>query len=564
MKNKLWSALAALMLIWLLTAPAMAEMVDTVPYPPRTFLYIVDCSGSMADYQEVLNVGRQMLLDLLPPENTIVIAFAEAPRDVTDSLEFGGGTSVLAGIRAADKILEELWTDNPEQEVTAVLFSDMYSTVQADNNTVTLVKDEDETSVYSLENKELIDIASRWTDYVWGGKLRYYSLNWPYDSSEEMSKGVHIQFPVPPPPSENGNLFPSTVPGNADILKTCVEVYAGVLTGRSSGGWKSAASTWTDEVLTVALDERYREFLFLDEVPRRAVGPGGEELKSWSLPDGCLLLVEGGVEGICSIEGTSANAEILSFTIPQPKLEVNFSADPMSIYDLTTISVAVTDGRNYFGYDDSNSVCFLDVTAPGESTPWVLSSSYNSLKNSHEFTYTPETLGKHEFRITYMVLGAEQIVRELVYAKDSVCTPPVPNVQQMREYSALSQKLLNLEKGKEIQFTLSNYYEKQHVRLEYVVEAPEDDTIAVWEVTAEGIGTVTVQGCGNGNTVLHYTINCYLDGEDMPCYSVEYELPISVKAPPKPLLNIAVMAVASVLVVLLFVIVVVRARKRNT
>lgn len=563
MRNKLWSALAALMLIWLLTAPAMAETVGTVPYPPRTFLYIVDCSGSMADYQEVLNVGRQMLLDLLPPENTIVVAFAEKCLNETAPLKFGGGTSVLAGIREADKILEELWADNPEQEITALLFSDMYSTVQADNNTVTLVKDENETSIYSMENKELTDIAGRWTDYVWDGKLRFYSLNWPYDSSDDTSKGVHIQFPVPSPPSEDGDPFPSNVPGNADILKTCVEVYAGILTGHSGSEWKSVTSMWTDEALIVMLDERYREFLYLDEVPSRAVGPKGEELKNWPLPDGYLLLVEGGLEGACSIEGVSADTEVLSFTIPQPKLEVNFSADPLSIFDLVTVSVAVTDGKNYLGYDDSNSICCLEVTAPGEFTPWMRSSSYDSVRNSHEFTYTPETLGNYEFKLTYTVLGTEPIVRELVFTKESVCTPPVPNRQQMREYSALSQKLLNLEKGNEIQFALSNYYEKPHMRLEYVVEAPEDNTIAVWTATADEIGTVTVQGCGSGNMALHYIINCYLEGENVPCYSAEYELPISVKAPQKHDPNIACVAVASVAIVLLIVIVVIRVRKRN-
>lgn len=87
--------------------------------------------------------------------------------------------------------------------------------------------------------------------------------------------------------------------------------------------------------------------------------------------------------------------------------------DPMSIFDRVTISAAVTDGKSYLGYDDSNSICFLEVTAPGETTPQVL-----------------------------------------------------------------SQKLIDLEKGGEVQFSLASYYEKPGLQLEFVVMEPEDDTVA--------------------------------------------------------------------------------------
>lgn len=59
-KGKLWRALAIAALLWTLVVPAMAEEVqEPIPYPKRTILYIVDCSGSMETYQEVLKSGRQ-------------------------------------------------------------------------------------------------------------------------------------------------------------------------------------------------------------------------------------------------------------------------------------------------------------------------------------------------------------------------------------------------------------------------------------------------------------------------------------------------------------------------
>ena len=547
MKNKLCSKLTALALVWLLVLPVTAETANTVPYPPRTFLYIVDCSGSMSSYQQVLNQGRQILLDLLP-DNTIVVAFAEDKLPTTGGqLKFGGNTSILAGIREADRVLEGLWANNPEQQVTAVLFSDMYSTVEADNSQKSLEKDSEQCNA---EIEQLSDIAKRWSSYVWEDKLRFYTLNW----ASTQPTGVYMPFPVPPPPSETADPLPSIVPTNADILKTCVEVYAGVLTGRSSAEWEHTAGVWSGDVLTVALDDRYRGFLYLDQTPSRAIGPEGEKLKSWSLPDGCLLMAEGGAEAICTVEGVSADAQVLSFTIPQPKMEVSFSADPMSIFDPVTVSIAVTDGKNYLGYDDSNSICFMEITAPGEAIPQILSSSYDPLQHCHEFTFTPKALGDYEFKLTYMILGAEADNRELVFTKEAVCTPPTPTPQQLREYSALSQKLLNLEKGSEVQFSLSSYYEKPNLRLEFVVVEPEDNTVAVWNPTADQSGNVTVRGNEAGSTVLRYTINCYLEGEDIPCSSVEHELYISVKAVPQKCgINPALIATGLVVAVVIAV-----------
>lgn len=553
MNNKLRSGLASLTLVWLLVLPAVAETA-TVPYPPRTFLYIVDCSGSMRDYQQALNQGRQLLLDLLP-ENTIVVAFAENRLPITDGkLRFGGNTSILTGIREADRVLEELWANSPEQQITVVLLSDMCSTVEADHPTIPIDKN---STQCEAEIEQLTDIAKRWSNYVLADKLRFYTLNWASTSSEGQSAGVYMPFFVPSPNPETADPVPSTMPTNADILKTCVEVYAGVLTGRSSAEWQHTAGNWSGNIMTVALDDRYRSFLYLDQTPSCAIDPKGESMKIWSLPDGCcLLLAEGGEKESCTIEGVSADVQILTFTIPQPKLEVSFSADPMSIFDPVTILVAATDGKNYIGYDDSNSVCFLEVTAPGESNPQVLSSSYDPLQSCYEFTFIPEILGDYKFKLTYMILGANTDSQELVFEKKAVCTLPVSNGQQLREYTALSQKLINLEQGSEIKFSLSSYYEKPNIRLEFVVEEPEDSTIASWNPTADETGTVTVRANAVGSTVLRYTINCYLGEDSVPCSSVEHELSVSVKEiPPKFSINLVFTAVGLTLFAVVLVIV---------
>lgn len=541
---KLCGGLAALALAWLLALPATAEAADTVPaavpYPPRTFLYIVDCSGSMNNYQEVLNQGRQILLDLLP-ENTIVVPFTDGNPNKRLFTENGSlvfdkyaNTSILAGIREADRTLEELWANDPGQQVTAVLFSDLYSTVEAGSSTP-LVEGSEQCNA---EIEELGGIARRWSGYVMANKLRFYTLNWPSASSNGQPSGVYMPFPVPSPSSDP---LPFVVPTNADILKICVEVYAAVLTGRSGGEWEPL--DWSGGTLTVELDDWYRKFLYVDQTTSPVDASGDREPKSWFLTGGCLLLVEGGTGESCTIEGIPAGAQVLSFTIPQPKLETNFSTDPMPIFDPVSISVAATDGKNYLGYDDSNSICFLEVTAPGETIPQVLSSSYNPLENCHEFTFTAEALGSHKFKLTYMILGANTDSRELSFEKEAVCTPPAPNPQQFREYTALSQKLINLEQGGEVQFSLSSYYEKPNIRLEFVVEEPGDNKVAAWNPTADETGTVTVQGNGAGSTVLRYTINCYLDGESVPCASVEHELSVSVKAAPSgPSMNFVLIA----------------------
>lgn len=321
-RTKVWCAIVSIMLM-LLTVPAMAEE-ETVPYPARTILYIVDCSGSMQDYQESLNVSRQMLLDLLPKETTTAVAFKAQAYTPGDTLTFGGETSVLSGIMRADEILEEFWAKNLDQEITVVLFSDMYSTVAADDGVTPLTED-----LARAENARMDEIAGRWNEYTASGKLRFYSLGRVSSAAEDKPDGFPMSFVVLPPPSLNAvSHDPGSMGFSSEILKLCAEIYAGILTGSDEMEWEKVDGTWLNGSLTLPLSERYREFLFLDEVPRNATGPKGDALPCWNLPDGCILMVEGGTEGTCSIDGVTSSVGVQSLVIPQPRIDVAFSEPP--------------------------------------------------------------------------------------------------------------------------------------------------------------------------------------------------------------------------------------------
>jgi len=527
----------------LLTVPAGAEDMEAVPYPARTFLYIVDCSGSMKNYQEVLNVGRQMLLDLLPKENTIVVAFKNQPYTPEDTLQFSGETSVLSGIMRADEILEELWHQNPEQEVTAVLFSDMCSTVAASDGMTPLTE-----ALAQAENEQMADIAKRWNGYTAADKLRVYSLNWSTNTSEDEEEVFPMSFTVLPPPSADTDIFrpldSSSDEFSQEMLKLCVEVYASVLTGGSGFEWEDTSGTWADDILTVPLSERYREFLFLNEVPTRVVGPSEETLKCWPLSDGCILMLESGEAEVCSIEGVSSDTAVQSLVIPQPRIEVTSSEESMTLFSPVTISVAATDGKNYLGYDSSNSICLLKVTAPEEEMPQMLSCEYDLTQNSYQFTYTPEALGSHTFELTYIVLGAEPATRTFSFEKEAAATCPEPSGYRLRDYRDLTQNLQNMTKEKDIEFKLSDYFMDPHMQLEFVVKGPKDPKIATWESSTDQTGEVTVQGVGAGTTTLQYTVKGYIDGSDTPCCSENYELTICVTSSTQRLVPVVLIAAA--------------------
>ena len=561
MKNRVFYIAAAFLLAWTLAVPVMAESNLSLPYPARTFLYVVDCSTSMQNHQQALDAGRQMLMDLLPEELTTVVAFKGRPYTPTGTLSFGGDTSVLAGIQEADSVLEDLWAEDPSREITVVLFSDLYSSVEAVDGSARLT-----VAVSEQEQRKLDLIAQRWNGHVLDDKLRYYSLNWSYGESPR-PQGYRMSFFVPSPQLDGTDSVQPIDPGDSSwkILKTCVEVGAHVMTGSTGGEWQTSDGTWTGSGLEVMLGERYRGFFYLNDKPDHVFNAAGEEQKCYDLSDdlsdGCLVKVEEGMKETFVFEGVSPDTTVMSFIIPQPKLKLTPSKEPMLLFEPATISVGVTDGRNYLGYDDNSGSCFLRITAPGKAVPETPPATYDSAQKVFTFPYTPEVLGTHTIELTYMISGPNPIVRKILFEKEVECPEPAP--YNSLEYSALLRKFLDLSKGSAYSVNLSEHFEDPNLRLEFVVQEPEDPDIAVWDTTADEIGAVNIQACGVGSTILRYTVNQYLPGIDKPVGSKDFKMTISVQPSPFPVPYIIVAAVAVSAALAVVVIIIVRGRKRK-
>lgn len=566
MKNKLCRLLVLLMLFCLLPGPAAATVLlenekTEVPYPDRTFLYIVDCSNSMGDYQKALNTGRQMLSDLLPAESTIVISFnGKAEVYPTSELTFGGQTSVLAGIEKADSVLEELWSTDPARKVTAILFSDMNSTVEAVDGRTLLTEESSQ-----REQVRLSEIESRWSQYARLGNLNFYSLNW-------RSKPSSIEFPVSFSPISGGTgHFQPLDAENADftreILKTCVEAYACVLTGSDEFRWAEATAAPSGSSLTVSLDESYRTFLYLNQIPSGITNSRGSvKFRLWdSGSSGYVLMIENAESGLYTLEGVSEDGQVLCLTVPQPKITVNVSQDTVTCFGDVAFSIGIVAGDSYLGYDDSNSSCLLRIAAPGEELTRVLPGRYNESLGYYEFEFTPEKKGTHEITIYYTIFGNDQVLRKISYALDVKPYAIKLMGQAQREYRDLRVHLQKIQKGEEISFRLSDYYTTSCRQLEFVVEAPEDPETAIWEPISDGTGAVTVRGLKEGKTVLRYKINYYEDGVDTPDNTEEFTMEIIVLLEDSsiPVWLIIVLSGAATVIVVASVLLV-RRRKRYT
>lgn len=538
-KGKLWRALAIAALLWTLVVPAMAEEVqEPIPYPKRTILYIVDCSGSMETYQEVLKSGRQMLLDLLP-EETEVVAFDTASFTPGKTLTFSGDTSVLKGIEGADKKLKEIWEKNPKEEVTAVLFSDMYSTVEAKDGKTKLSQKDSKAA--KEENRDLAKIARSWSEYIWDGKLRFYFLDWPSaeqdETQDKTQDGVRMSFEVYASPPERSESFQLPDLGedmdfSQKILMACVGAYADILTGGCEAEWKSIEGDWSDDKLYVEPEEGYQEFLFLDKTPDRAVDSKGKDLEKWSSPSGCVVLLKGRADQACSFEGDgiAPGIRLMTFTVPQPEVKVDFSKveEPLFAFKPVTITVRTTAGNNYLNYGDSGNSCRLRVTAPGETTPQNVPGAYDEEEGGYVFTYTPKTIGNHMFEIKHRIFGEKTFKTNLTYEKKVEVESHKLKGESLRKYKELSRRLKTIEKNTKESFELLYYYADPNMRLEFVVEEPENPEIAVWEASVGQTGAVEVQGRGEGTTTLCYTVNYYLEGIEEPCDSEDHKLTISV------------------------------------
>lgn len=557
--------LILLLLLCLLPVPAAAEEdVETdVPYPDRTFLYIVDCSASMEGYRDALNTGRQMLSDLLPKEKTIVIAFAGTAEVVPSGiLSFGGETSVLAGVQKADEVLNTLWSADPARQVTTILFSDMNSSVQAVDGVTPLTD-----ASYDEEAARLLEIQERWNQYTQAGNFNYYSLNWS----------------VPPLPNERTVFFSPISSGSGahqpldtqsenftrEILTACVEAYACVLTGSDGTRWTEAEASTSAGTPTVSQEESYRTFLYLDQAPD-GIECNGRTVKlspPWTTSSGgCVLMIENADSGLYTLYGVSTDAQILCLTIPQPKITVKVSPEPVVCFDNVTISIGTVAGGSYLGYDDSNSSCLLNISGTSDDRPQVLSGDYNEDLSCYEVAFQPDRKGEYQITLYYTVYGDDRVLRTIPYPLDVGAYYIRLDAQTQREFNALRRQLQRISAGEEITFRLSDYYHTSYRQLAFVIEEPEDPTLATWEPGTDNTGTVTVRGLKEGETTLRCTINYYEEGIDMPDNSQELILKITVlpgKNRPLPVWLIVTLS-GAVVAIAVIIILLIRRKKKPT
>lgn len=561
MRIDLRCLLILFLLLCLPSIPAAAEDAKTdVPYPDRTFLYIVDCSGSMEGYRDALNTGRQMLSDLLPEEKTTVIAFTGTAGVVPSGiLSFGGQTSVLAGVEKADEVLNALWSADPAQQVTAILFSDMNSTVQAiDGHTPLTEVSKNE------EDARLLEIQKRWDQYAQTGNLNFYSLNW---SATPAPGEYRVSFsPISGGSGAHQPVDTQSADFTREILTACVEAYACVLTGSDEARWTEAEISTSADTLTVSLGESYRTFLYLDQAPRGIDRDrGAVEFQAWTPSSGgCLLMIENADSGLYTFNGVSSDAQILCLTIPQPKITVKVSPDPVICFDNVTISIGTVAGDSYLGYDDSNSSCLLKISGTGDDLGQVLSGNYNEDLGCYEVEFQPDRKGQYQITLYYTVYGNDHVLRTISRPLDVEAYYVRPGPQTQRELNALRRQLQQISAGEEITFCLSDYYYTSYRRLEYVIEEPEDPTLAMWEPGTDNTGTVTVRGLKEGETTLRCTINYYEEGIDTPDNSQELTMKIAVlprKDHPIPVWLIATLAGATVAIAVVSILLIRRNKK---
>lgn len=516
--------LILLLLLCLLSIPVAADVETDVPYPDRTFLYVVDCSGSMGGYQDPLNIGRQMLSDLLPKEKTTVIAFNGTAKVVPGGiLTFAGQTSVLAGVQKADEVLNTLWSADPARQVTAILFSDMNSTVQAIDGYTPLTDDS-----CKEDAVRLLEIEERWNQYAQAGNLKFYSLNWRTAPSSG-------EYPVSFSPISGGSgahqpLDTQSADFTREILTACVEAYACVLTGSDGTRWTEAEASASTNTLTVSLQESYRAFLYLDQVPYGIEYNNRDvDFRLWPTSSGgCVLMIENAGSGLYTIDGVSTDAQVLCLTVPQPKITVKVSPDPVICFDDVTISIGTMAGDSYLGYDGSNSSCLLKISGTSDNVPPVLSGNYTEDSSCYEATFQPDRKGEYEITTYYTVYGNDHVRRIIPYPLDVEAFYIRLDAETQRKFNALRRQLQQIPAGEEITFRLSDYYHTSYRQLTFVIEEPENPTFATWESSADDTGTVTVRGLKEGESTLRCTINYYEDGVDVPDNSQELILKIAV------------------------------------
>jgi len=519
------SAMLLFILLWL-PLTAAAEDTEKIPYPPRNFLYVVDCSGSMREYRDALDVGRRMLRDLLPESTTTVIGFNSSASVIKGGLTFGGETTVLAGLEKADQVLKEQWQkmqmDGETRETTVLLFSDMQSTVMADDGKTPLTED-----TFQEESARLQDIEDRWSQHILEGDLSFYSLHWPAETADAYT----VEFD--PSWRTAGSSQRFEFDSTQEILKTCVEAYACVLTGSNEFQWTEPETERKDGALCVPIEESYRTFLYLPQTPGGITGPTGRaaESRKWSLPTGgCMLMLENTKAGTYTLQGDAENCFCL--TIPQPQLTVKASPDPVMCYEAVAISVAMSAGDSYLGYDTSNSICLMEICPPQENAI-PIAPTYDQERNCYEFTYTPQKQGSYKVNIWYYIQNDEIIVIERTETLEAEPYEIKLAGDTRRKYEDLRLYLwTGLQEGGEFAFTLSDYFQSPYQRLEFTIIGPETPEIAYWEPSSGAEGTVTIQALQAGSALLQCDIAYYGDGASEPEHIQTIELPIQVSEVP--------------------------------
>ena len=518
---------------------AAEESDNALPYPPRTFIYVMDYSGSMDPMQPAIEAGRDMLSALLPEERTIEIKFAEKVLESEDRLDTVRETSVLTGLRAADQTLGKLWSANPEQKVTVLLFSDMHNTVQANDGRTRL------TQAYfdEVERPELQELEKKWNEYVRDGKLHFYTLPWLYQLPNEDSE--RPTYPFDPTHTAYAALSEETLPNSqAEILRACVEAYAQVLTGGSGIEWVELSAVEAEGGLSVLLNESYRTFLFSEQALDNVVGDySSSELGPWSLNSGANVhLLERTKSGTYLLTNLFGDTKVSALAVPQPRITIDITPkDPMCMESSVSIKVGVKAGREYLDYDGSNSDCMLQISAPSGKTE-ALTAEYGAGQNYYDFSFIPQEKGCYEVSVLYM---SGDDVRSVSEWLEVSAFRVVLKGQARWDYEDLKDKLQKLEKGQTLDIRLADYYSTPYRRLEFMIEGAEENSAAEWDALSGENGEIKITARWEGDATLRYTINYYDISSGALDNSVDYSLKIEVqKAKPNIWSTVGVSAVA--------------------
>lgn len=218
--------------------------------------------------------------------------------------------------------------------------------------------------------------------------------------------------------------------------------------------------------MSITLEEGYQQFLFLNETPRLAIDHAGADLKKWDSTNGCVVMLEGEAGQACSFKGLTSGVRLMSFTIPHPEIRDNFLEleEPLLAFEPVTFFVGAAVGERYLDYGDAGSSCYLWVTAPGETDSEPVYGMYHEEENRYEFPYTPKTIGKHKFEITYSVSGAKSFSDNLTYEKEVEIKVSGLKGERLRKYMRLSERLKAIQKNERESFELSTYYSSRSKR----------------------------------------------------------------------------------------------------